>query len=38
MSEYIRRVRRMSENLESVAATLVADGKAFSRPTKASPP
>jgi fructose-bisphosphate aldolase class 1 len=27
MSEYIRRVRRMSENLESVAATLVADGK-----------
>jgi fructose-bisphosphate aldolase class 1 len=27
MSEYIRRVRRMSEDLESVAATLVADGK-----------
>ena len=28
----------MSEDLESVAATLVADGKAFSRPTRASPP
>jgi hypothetical protein len=31
MSEYIRRGRRMSENLESVAATLVADGKAGRR-------